>query len=138
MAGPRSYGEGMVTLRCLLVDDSPAFRQAARDLLEQEGIAVVGVAGSGEEAIRHARELRPDLALVDIDLADESGFAVVRRLAAEDGRVATNLILVSSHAEEEFAELIEASPALGFVAKADLGADVIQELLRRRRAPRVD
>jgi DNA-binding NarL/FixJ family response regulator len=128
----------MTALRCLLVDDSPAFRQVARDLLEQEGIDVVGVAGSGEEAIRCARELQPDLALVDIDLAGESGFAVVRRLAAEDGPVGGNLILVSSHAEEEFAELIEASPALGFVAKADLGADAIHDLLRRRRPSSVD
>jgi DNA-binding NarL/FixJ family response regulator len=128
----------MAALRCLLVDDSPAFQQAASALLGQEGIDIVAVASSGEEAIRHARELRPDLALVDIDLAGESGFAVIRRLAAEDGPVAGNLILVSSHAEEEFAELIEASPALGFIAKADLGADAIHDVLSRHRPSSVD
>ena len=121
-----------MALRCLIVDDNPAFLEAARDLLEREGLNVVGVATSGEEAIREARDLRPDVALVDIDLGDESGFAVVRELAEADGLV-ENLILISTHAEHEFADLIEASPALGFVAKSDLGADAIQALVDQRR-----
>jgi DNA-binding NarL/FixJ family response regulator len=116
-------------LRCLIVDDSPGFLRAASDLLEQEGISVVGVAANGDEAVARARELRPDLALVDIDLGEESGFAVARQLAADAGAHAERLILISTHAEEEFAELIDASPAVGFLAKADLGADAIEALL---------
>jgi DNA-binding NarL/FixJ family response regulator len=127
-----------MALRCLIVDDSPAFLQAARDLLEEEGIIVVGVAATGEEAISSARRLRPDLALVDIDLGGESGFAIVLELAGEDGPVAENLVLISVNPEDECVELIEASPAIGFVAKADLGADAIAALLVRRRGTGTD
>ena len=120
-----------MALRCLIVDDSATFLQEARELLEEDGIRVVGIARSCEEAIRRARELRPDVALVDIDVGGESGFAVARRLAGADGPV-SNVIIISSHAEEEFAELIEASPALGFLAKAEVGAEAIEGLLDAR------
>jgi CheY-like chemotaxis protein len=121
-----------MALRCLIVDDSPEFRRVASALLRQQGISVVGVAANGMEAIARTRELRPDLALVDIDLGGESGFAVVRELAARDGALAKGAILISTHAEEEFAELIEASPAVGFVAKSNLAADAIEALLDGR------
>jgi DNA-binding LytR/AlgR family response regulator len=76
--------------------------------------------------------LRPDLALVDIDLGAENGLAVARRLCEGDhGRLAQAVILISTHAEEEFAELIAASPAVGFLAKAELSADAIEALLAR-------
>src|SRR3954452_19837424 len=55
-----------VCLRCLIVDDNAPFLEAAASLLEREGIEVVGVASTGDEALRHAQELRPDVALVDI------------------------------------------------------------------------
>jgi DNA-binding NarL/FixJ family response regulator len=68
-------------LRCLIVDDNPGFLAAARDLLECQGVSVVGVASTSAEARRRSRELRPDVTLVDIDLGGESGFDVVRALA---------------------------------------------------------
>ena len=123
-----------MALRCLIVDDSPVFRRVASALLQRQGISVVGVAASGIEAIARARELRLDVALVDIDLGGESGFAVVRELAALDGVLAIGAILISTHAEEEFAELIEASPAVGFVAKSNLAADAIEALLNGPRS----
>jgi DNA-binding NarL/FixJ family response regulator len=121
-----------MALRCLIVDDNPEFLRAARDLLERQGISVVAVAATGEEAVARARDLRPDFALVDIELGEESGFALVQRLAAEDGDLARNLILISTHDADEFAELIEASPAAGFVSKSDVAADAIEALLARR------
>ena len=121
-----------MAIRCLIVDDSPRFAQVAVELLEEEGIEVLGVAAGGEEAVRLARELRPDLALVDIDLGAENGLAVARRLCeGEYGRLAAAVILISTHAEEEFAELIAASPAVGFLAKSELSADAISALLSR-------
>jgi DNA-binding NarL/FixJ family response regulator len=116
-----------MTIRCLIVDDSPRFAQAAVELLADEGLDVVGVAAGGEDAVRLGRALRPDLVLVDIDLGAESGFDVASRLCA-DGLTGA-VILISTHAEEQFAELIAASPAVGFLAKADLGADAIVALL---------
>jgi two-component system, NarL family, nitrate/nitrite response regulator NarL len=118
-----------VGMRCLIVDDSAGFRQAARALLEQEGMTVVGVAATCEDAVRLAIELRPDVTLVDIDLGGSSGCDLARRLADEAGGAAGRVILISAHAEEEFADLIEASPAAGFLPKPALCADAIRDLI---------
>lgn len=115
-------------LHCLIIDDSPEFLAAASRLLEQEGLAIVGVGSSGDEAVRLARELRPDVTLVDIDLGGEDGIALARRLAALDGQPAGKLILISTHGEDEFADLIESSTAIGFIAKSTLSADAIRGL----------
>jgi DNA-binding NarL/FixJ family response regulator len=115
----------------LIVDDSADFLEAARLLLEQEGIDVVAVASSGDAALGRAGELRPDVTLIDIDLNGESGFAVARRLVDEGAVDARSVVLISVHARDEFADLIEASPAAGFVSKSDLSADAIGALLGR-------
>jgi DNA-binding NarL/FixJ family response regulator len=126
-----------MSIRCLIVDDNPRFAREAGYLLQEEGMDLLGHAADGEEAVRLARALRPDLALVDIDLGAESGLAVARRLCEEqDGRLAGAVILISTHGEEEFAELIAASPAVGFLPKSELSAGAIEALLERpRRAP---
>jgi DNA-binding NarL/FixJ family response regulator len=115
-------------LRCLIIDDSLQFLDAARRILERQGISVVGIGASGD-AVRLARQLRPDITLVDIDLGEEDGLAVIRRLAHLEGAPAGKLVLISTHAEDEFVDLIEASPAIGFVPKAALSAQAIQALL---------
>jgi CheY-like chemotaxis protein len=81
---PRCDPEAMM-LRCLIVDDSPHFLDAARGLLERQGITVVGVASTSAEALRRAQELRPDVTLVDIDLGGESGLELARRLHHQAG-----------------------------------------------------
>jgi DNA-binding NarL/FixJ family response regulator len=116
-----------VSLRCLIVDDSPEFLDAARGLLQREGVDVVGVASRGADAIRLADELQPDVTLVDIDLGGEDGLEVAR-LLARDGSRPGKVILISTHAEDEFAELIEASPAIGFIAKSALSGEAIKRL----------
>ena len=122
-------------LRCLLVDDSDAFLEAASVLLEREGLTVVGRASSIAEALRQARALRPDLILVDIGLGDESGFDLAQ-LLARDGHgvqggqgVDADVILISARAETEYTELIAESPAAGFLAKSELSARGISRLL---------
>jgi CheY-like chemotaxis protein len=129
-----------VALRCLIVDDNADFIEAARDLLERQGIEVVGVASTSAEALLRARELQPDVTLVDIDLGEESGFDVARLLAATAGLDSVRLVLISTYAEKDFADLIAASPVAGFVPKATLSASAIQEVLRTgddgRAAPR--
>ena len=118
-----------VSLRCLIVDDSPRFGEEARSLLEHEGVSVVGVAASGDEAVRLAEALRPDLALVDISLGEESGFDVARRLADRSYAHPPAIIFVSAYEEREFSSRIAASSALGFIAKTKLSADRIRRLL---------
>jgi DNA-binding NarL/FixJ family response regulator len=118
----------LVQPRLLIVDDSPAFLEAAQAVLENEGMTVVGVASSRNEALERIRDLRPDVALVDIDLGDESGFHVARGLAGA-ADPALSIIIISSHDGDDFKELLEASPALGFVAKSSLSGDAIRAVL---------
>ncbi|WP_433207387.1 response regulator [Nocardia sp. CA-107356] len=117
----------MSRLRCLLVDDSSHFLDAARNLLEQQGISVVGVASTSAEALRRSEQLRPDVALVDIGLGADSGFDIAERL---DRTIA--VIVISTHDRQDFADLITRSPAVGFLSKAELSADAVKELLRDR------
>jgi DNA-binding NarL/FixJ family response regulator len=117
-----------VALRCLIVDDSEEFLDSASRLLSAQGLEVVGRASSGAEAVRLVQTLGPDVALVDVQLGDEDGLELTRRLAA-DARE-TLIILISTHSENELAELIVGSPAVGFLPKSALGADAIAELLR--------
>jgi DNA-binding NarL/FixJ family response regulator len=98
-------------------------------VLEHQGISVVGIATSGDEAAHLANVLRPDLALVDISLREESGFDVARRLVNSSNDKRPAVILISTYDEREFSGRIEASPALGFIAKTELSADRIRQLL---------
>jgi DNA-binding NarL/FixJ family response regulator len=111
------------------VDDSPAVLRAASELLEGEGIAVVGVAATGEEAVRVMEELTPDVMLVDIDLGPESGFELARRLVHTRNGDRSRTILISTHDEADFAKLIDASPAVGFLPKSNLSGTAIRRLL---------
>jgi DNA-binding NarL/FixJ family response regulator len=120
-----------VPLRCLIVDDQPSFGAAARELLEGQGLVVVGCATSSAEALRSVRELQPEVALVDINLGPDSGLDLARRLAEEVDGNPPRVILVSTHDEREFAKLIESSPAVGFIAKTELSAERIYQLLDR-------
>jgi CheY-like chemotaxis protein len=123
-----------VALRCVIVDDNRAFLRAATALLEQEGLRVLGVASTGDEAIERAADLKPDVMLVDIDLDGTSGFDVARRLAGSSGLHHGYLIMISAHDGDDFAELIEAGPAIGFVGKPTLTAQAIEELVRQAEA----
>jgi CheY-like chemotaxis protein len=118
-----------MALTCLIVDDNPGFLRAAQELLSLEGLAVVGVAATGVEAVSRVAKLRPDVVLIDLNLGSESGFDLARVLAADPLAAQSARILISSRAEDELAELIEESPALGFLAKPDLSAEAIRKLV---------
>jgi two-component system nitrate/nitrite response regulator NarL len=118
-----------VDLSCVIVDDSAEFLEAARSLLERQGVPVVGIAATASCALQRARELRPQVVLVDIDLGGDSGFQVARRIAKA---APTCVILISTNAEDDFAELIAESPAVGFISKSELSAQAIQGLLAGR------
>jgi len=118
-----------VSIRCLLVDDSDAFLKAASDLLQREGVTVVGTASDSAEALRQARALRPDVILVDIGLGSESGFDLARLLAQDAQAGRAEVILISARAETDYAELIAESPAAGFLVKPELSAQAISRIL---------
>jgi DNA-binding NarL/FixJ family response regulator len=111
------------------VDDNQSFLEAARVLLEREGLRVSGVASTSADALRRAEELRPDVVLVDIMLAGESGFDLARRLVEHDRDGGSAVILISTYAEADFAEMIAESPANGFLPKSELSADAIRRVV---------
>lgn len=120
-------------MRCLIVDDSADFRDAARSMLERAGIDVVGTATSSAEGLARYGELRPDVTLVDVDLGADSGFDLARALHDADPDAATPaVILISTHSEQDFADLIADSPALGFIPKFALCPNLIRDMMARR------
>lgn len=116
-------------MRTVIVDDNASFLDASRRMLEREGIAVTGVARTITEALQRVAELEPDLILIDIDLGDESGFELIRRLTEATG-TSVKVILISTHREDDFADLVAESAATGFLSKSELSAQAIEALLR--------
>jgi DNA-binding NarL/FixJ family response regulator len=117
----------MVALTCLIVDDSPAFLSSARALLESQGMTVAACASCGADALAAAERYRPDLALVDIELADEDGCALARSLLEQDA--ALRVVLISAYELDDVAELAAGCGAAGFISKTALGRPAITELL---------
>jgi DNA-binding NarL/FixJ family response regulator len=113
--------------RCLIVDDSASFRQASRLLLERQGLTVVGMATTLDECVRLTEQFEPDVILLDVELGTESGFDLAGRLGS--GRTPSNVIFMSSHAAEDYADLAADSGALGFLSKSDLSKEAIVRLL---------
>jgi DNA-binding NarL/FixJ family response regulator len=116
-----------VVHRCLIVDDSQAFLSSAQALLQSQGMIVTACALSGEEALRIAQRAKPDLALVDVELAGEDGFRLARSLIAQDP--ALSVVMVSAYELEDIAELVSGCGASGFISKIALGKPAIEALL---------
>jgi DNA-binding NarL/FixJ family response regulator len=102
----------------LIVDDHPTFRRFARQLLEEAGFVVVGEAADGADAIRAARELRPDAVLLDVLLPDTSGLEVAATLAGST--CAPVVVLTSSRDADDFGAALTEAPARSFIHKSAL------------------
>src|ERR1700744_1322718 len=118
-------------IRVVIVDDNPEFLDSARQLLEHQGAHVVGVASTNADALRCGQELRPDVALVDVNIGEESGFDLAEALHQIGGAATAPVILISTHAEPDLMDMIEASPAIGFLAKSALSTGAITAALGR-------
>ena len=114
--------------RVLLVDDHAQFRASASAWLSREGFTVVGAAANSADAMDQARDLAPEVVLLDLNLPDsESGLKL-----AEDLSVASpgsTLIIISSDADAASDPRVVAAPVAGFIAKQDLACDAITALL---------
>jgi DNA-binding NarL/FixJ family response regulator len=109
----------------LIVDDDQRFRGIARRLLESEGFDVVGEAEDGRAALAAARELDPDVVLLDVQLPDLDGLEVAERLAGDGGPA---VVLTSTRDEADFGSQLQESGARGFVPKDELSAERIAKL----------
>jgi CheY-like chemotaxis protein len=123
-------------MRCLIVDDSTDFVNAACGLLERHGITIVGVASTSAEALRCFEELRPDVTLVDVHLGRENGFELAEQLHRSGLSGQSPVIIISTHAEQDFTDMIATSPAIGFLTKIALTPDAIRDLVDAATGPR--
>lgn len=115
----------MTTL--LVVDDHQLLRQGLRRAMEDAGFAVVGEAGDGEEAVRMAEELHPDLALMDITMPVLDGIEATRQLHQRCPQ--TRVVVLSMHGEEEVVAQAMRAGAVGYLTK-DCSMQQVAETLR--------
>ena len=111
----------------LIVDDHAAFRSTARALLEIDGWTVVGEAGDGTSGLDAARDLKPDVVLLDVRLPDIDGFAVAEQLTA--GGDGPAVIVTSSSDDPLYPDRALRTGARGFVAKHDLSGAALHRVL---------
>ncbi|MFP5361939.1 MAG: response regulator transcription factor [Thermoleophilia bacterium] len=111
----------------LIVDDHPAFRALARELLQADGYEVVGEATDGQTGLAAICELRPDIVLLDVRLPDMDGFDLADRLAT--GGCSSALVVTSSSDDPLYPERATSCGARGFVAKHDVCGPALDRLL---------
>jgi DNA-binding NarL/FixJ family response regulator len=117
----------VVQLTVLIVDDHEGFRHAARELLEADGIQVIGEAADGESAITESARLRPQLVLLDIQLPDIDGFEVAARIGETSDP--PTVVLTSSHAASSYRQRLAHSAARAFIPKDQLSGQALAALL---------
>ncbi len=114
-----------MAVRVLIVDDQQPFRLAARMVVEAtDGFEVVGEAESGEDSVQMARDLDPDLVLMDVNLPGINGLDATRQILAETQR--TVILLLSTYEEEEYAPRAAECGASAYVPKAVFGPDRLE------------
>lgn len=118
----------MNTIRLLLADDNAVFRYFAASYLSgKAGLQVVATAGSGAEAIKRARELSPDVVLLDLDMPGMDGIQAARVITARPD--APPVIILSMHDDLEHREAARHAGAVGYVTKPNLRSELLPCIL---------
>jgi DNA-binding NarL/FixJ family response regulator len=116
-------------IRVLLVDDQELFREGVRVIVDaQEGMAVVGTAGDGLEAVRLVDELAPDVVLMDLRMPEVDGVEATRRIRAEHPEV--HVVVLTTYADDESVFSALQAGARGYLTK-DAGAEEIARAIAR-------
>ena len=115
-----------MTVRVLIVDDQEPFRLAARMVVDAtDGFDVVGEAETGEDSVEMARELSPDLVLMDVNLPGINGLDATRQILAERSNSVV-VLLLSTYEEEEYAPRAAECGAAAYIPKAVFGPDRLE------------
>jgi DNA-binding NarL/FixJ family response regulator len=115
-----------MTVRVLIVDDQQPFRMAARMVVEAtDGFEVMGESETGEDSVRMAGELHPDLVLMDVNLPGIDGLDATRQILANQGQSVV-ILLLSTYEEEEYAPRAAECGAAAYIPKAVFGPDRLE------------
>jgi DNA-binding NarL/FixJ family response regulator len=115
-----------MSVRVLIVDDQEPFRQAARMVVDiTDGFEVVGEAETGEDSVRMAEELQPDLVLMDVNLPGINGLDATRQILGQGGDSVV-VLLLSTYEEEEYAPRAAECGAAAYIPKSAFGPDRLE------------
>lgn len=115
-----------MSVRVLIVDDQPPFREAARMVVEMsDGFEVAGEAENGEAAVAMAADLKPDLVLMDVQMPGVDGLEATLRITSLPG--APKVLVMSTHESGDYTEPAKAAGAIGFVPKSEFSMSVLAE-----------
>lgn len=110
-------------MRALLVDDHPVVREGLRSMLTCDEVTVVAEAGTGADALRLAAETTPDVVLLDMQLPDMEGLAVLRALGASQSRAA--VLVLSMHDDPALVRRALDAGAAGYLLKGVTRRDLL-------------
>ena len=109
----------------LIIDDHPLFREGLKAIIERDNrFEVVGEAGNGREGLRLAKELKPDLALVDMSLPDQSGVQLTREL--KNASLKTRIMIITMHSKVDYIVKAFRAGATGYVVKESASERLLQ------------
>ncbi|MGH9118502.1 MAG: response regulator transcription factor [Acidimicrobiales bacterium] len=116
-----------MTIRLLLADDHRMLRETLRRSLTDEGFDVVGEAGNGDEAVRLAEQLRPDVVLMDVTMPEVDGITGTRRIVAAWPEI--RVVMLTMHADADMVRRAVDAGATGYLTK-DCSTDDIVATIR--------
>jgi DNA-binding NarL/FixJ family response regulator len=125
----KNYGDGRrrfeeETATVVIADDHPLFRKGLRDFVSTSGLyEIVGEASNGEEALDVIMKLKPDIAILDINMPGINGLDVARKVSAR--KLNTELIILTMYEDAEHFELAMETGIMGYVLKDSAAADVV-------------